>query len=201
MHGSDLPFSERLSAHKQERQAIGKRALAMVKSGEVLAFAPGVTILEFAKQAAVELTNTIVMTNDFRIAKTMAASDRNRVIMLPGDFERHESIVHGPETLDFMSRFRVGKLFFSASGLTENGPNEADSHIAWIVRRMIEQSQAVILLIDHHKFGEIRLEQLCKLDDIDTIVTDKQPSEKLSEAIREAGVELIVADDTTTEGV
>lgn len=199
VHGSDLPFSERLSAHKKERRAIVKRALTMVKSGEVLAFGPGVTMLEFAKQAATELTNTIVMTNDFRVATTMGASDRNRVIMLPGDFERQESIVHGPETLAFMSRFRVGKVFFSSSGLTENGPNEADSHIAWVVRKMIEQAQAVILLIDHHKFGEIRLEQLCELSDIDTIVTDMQPGEELSEAIRVAGVELIVAEDATAD--
>lgn len=58
---------------------------------------------------------------------------------------------------------------------------------------MIEQAQSVILLIDHFKFGEMRLERVCPLTDIDIVVTDQQPDARLYEAMMAAGVDLQVA--------
>ncbi|CAN5140924.1 hypothetical protein BH10PSE7_BH10PSE7_39200 [soil metagenome] len=91
-------------------------------------------------------------------------------------------------------------LFFGASGLTVDGPNDFDSRVTWIVRRMIEQAQSVVLLVDHYKFGEMRLERICPLTDIDIIVTDRQPDAKLYEAMQTAGVELIVATQDADTG-
>lgn len=191
--GIDRPFPERIAVHREERVAIARRAVKLVEPGEVLALAPGVTTLQFARRLAVEARKVTVITNDLRITTTVGASEHSRVIMLPGDYEKQESIVYGPEADAFMSRFHVNKVFFGASGLTVDGPNEYDSRVTWIVRKMIEQAQSVVLMVDHYKFGEMRLERICPLTDIDIIVTDQQPDAKLYEAMMEAGVELIVA--------
>lgn len=197
--GIDRPFIERVAIHHEERAAIARRAISLIEPGEVVALGSGVTMLQFARKLAADAIKITVITNDFRVATTVGASDRSRVVMLPGDYDNQESFVYGPETDAFISRFHVNKVFFGASGLTVDGPNEPDSRVTWIVRRMIEQAQSVILLADHHKFGEIRFERICPLTDIDIIVTDQTPDTKLYEAMMTAGVELLVAGGQTSE--
>ena len=197
--GIDRPFAERLAVHRDEKAAIARRAISLLEPGEVVAIGSGSTTLQFARRLAADSTRATVITYDFQVATTVGASERSRVIMLPGDYYSPESIVYGPETDAFMSRFHVNKVFFGASGLTVDGPNEPDSKVTWIVRRMIEQAQSVILLVDHHKFGEIRLERICPLTDIDIIVTDQAPDAKLYEAMMNAGVELLIAGRNAVE--
>lgn len=191
--GIDRPFPERIAVHHEERAAIARHAIRLVESGEVLALGPGVTTLQLARRIAAEEHKVTVIINDLRITTTVGASEKSRVILLPGDYENRESIVYGPESDAFMSRFHVNKVFFGASGLTVEGPNEYDSRVTWIVRRMIEQAQSVILMVDHYKFGEMRLEHICPLTDIDIVVTDQQPDARLYEAMMAAGVEIQVA--------
>lgn len=124
--GIDRPFPERIAIHHEERSAIARHAISLVEPGEVLALGPGVTTLQLARRMAAEEHKVTVITNDFRITTTVGASEQIRVIMLPGDYDNRESIVHGPEADAFMSRFHVNKVFFGASGLTAEGPNEYD---------------------------------------------------------------------------
>jgi len=199
--GIDRPFMERNAVHREERIAIARRAAKLVEPGETLALGPGVTTLQFARRLAAGSSNVTVITNDLRITTTVGASKHSRVIMLPGDYESQESFVYGPEADAFMARFQVNKVFFGTSGLTVDGPNEYDSRVTWTVRRMIEQAQTVVLLVDHYKFGEVRLERICPLTDIDIIVTDQLPDAKLYEAMMGAGVEIIVADVKNPDNV
>lgn len=110
--GIDRPFPERIAVHHEERAAIARHAIAMVEPGEVIALGPGVTTLQLARRIAAEEHKVTVITNDLRITTTVGASEQSRVIMLPGDYENRESIVHGPEADAFMSRFHVNKVFF-----------------------------------------------------------------------------------------
>lgn len=70
------------------------------------------------------------------------------------------------------------------------------SGIAWAERTMLAQSARRILMVDHTKFGSANLELVCRLDDIDVLVTDKAPEGELLEALDKAGVEIVVAGES-----
>ena len=77
-----------------------------------------------------------------------------------------------------------------ASGLTLEGPNEANSNAAAVKRAMLARAQERMLLIDHLKFGQPNLELVCPLEDLNRIVTDKAPSREMALALRKAEIEL-----------
>jgi len=50
-----------------------------------------------------------------------------------------------------------------------------------------------MLLLDHSKFDVLALENICSLDSIRLIVTDRAPSRELARAIKRAGAGVEVA--------
>jgi DeoR family ulaG and ulaABCDEF operon transcriptional repressor len=61
-------------------------------------------------------------------------------------------------------------------------------------RRMLEQAQRAVLLLDSGKFGQQALARVCELSEIDVVVTDAGVSEEQKREVLAAGCELIVAE-------
>ena len=59
-------------------------------------------------------------------------------------------------------------------------------------RRMMEQAQEVVLLIDSAKFGQQALSKLGDLSEIDIVVADSALSEEYRDAIQKAGCQLLL---------
>jgi DeoR family ulaG and ulaABCDEF operon transcriptional repressor len=60
-------------------------------------------------------------------------------------------------------------------------------------RRLIDRAEQVILLVDSSKFQSRSGAIVCALDEVDTIITDRVPDE-FQDALRDAGVEVIIAE-------
>ena len=59
---------------------------------------------------------------------------------------------------------------------------------------MIRQSQQVVLLCDSAKFGQQALSKLGRLDEVDVVVTDAEPSAADRKMIDAAGCRLVIAE-------
>lgn len=190
--GRDPSFTERMETNVQVRDALAQEAVKLVQPGDVLFISSGVTSLQFAQHLAPIAEDLTVLTTSVRVANAFFGRESVRVLLAPGEFDAVEQSVSGAETQAFFSKFHGTKLFFGASGLTVDGPNESRSPIAWNLRAMIGQVEQVILVADHSKFGVRHLEAVSELADIDILVTDQMPDELLMEAIDEAAIELRV---------
>lgn len=76
----------------------------------------------------------------------------------------------------------------SKGGLTYPGFDEAD-----VKRAMIEAGAMVVLLADHLKFGRESLVKVAPITAVQTIITTPGVDPAEVEAVRDLGVELIVA--------
>lgn len=188
--GFEPAWSERANAMTAEREQIASLAIRFVHPGEVLMVDAGSTTLHFARRLAAELKDLTVITNSFAVAQAVATNPSMTVIACPGRYEVHEGGVFGPDCIAFLSRYNANRAVIGASGLTIEGPNEANSNAAAVKRAMLARAQERTLLIDHLKFGQPNLEVICPLDGLNRIVTDKAPSRELALALRKAEVEL-----------
>jgi DeoR/GlpR family transcriptional regulator of sugar metabolism len=188
--GLEPAWNERLNTMTEERERIASLAVGLIEPREVLMIDAGSTTLHFARRLAAEAKELTVITNCFAVAMALASNPGLTVIACPGRYDPHEGSVTGADTISFLSRFHANRCIIGASGITAEGPNEADSNGAAVKRAMLPRCQERMLLIDHSKFDSPNLEVVCPLAEISRVVTNTEPPHELGAAIREAGIEL-----------
>jgi DeoR family fructose operon transcriptional repressor len=99
----------------------------------------------------------------------------------------------GPLAVESFSKMHADVAIMSAGGISLEGITNSHGLLIDIQRAMIEASQKVIFCLDHTKFGRKSVLPLCDLDCIDTIVTDSGAANELVTALRERGIEVVVA--------
>ena len=186
--GNTLSFVARQDRHLRERRAIVRRAHTLIDDDMVIMLGPGTTALLFAEELSTTSKRLTVITNGVQEALKLAKSDTIRVMLAPGEVDRQEGFAWGHETTDFISKFSSDLVVFFADGLSAGGVWEADSRTVWTVRTMIGQSANKMLLIDHFRFNETGLEQICTLSDLDMVVSDRKPDALLLKELKANGV-------------
>ncbi len=63
------------------------------------------------------------------------------------------------------------------------------------MKKMIEQSNETIVLVDHSKFGNNSFFKVCDLCDIDLIVTDKLPNKDLTKIFEENNIDIMAVNE------
>lgn len=192
---SEPSWSDRLQAFPESKAAIARAALQLFSDKDVLMLGPGATAYTFAKHMASENRRMTIFTNNVAACTCFPPDSRARVVLAPGEYDAAEGCTWGPETATFIQKFRFDSALLSVSGLSPLGGTEVVSGIAWTERAIVAQSSRNIVMADHSKFGNTNLELVCKLEEIDMLITDVEPEGELLEALREADVEILVARD------
>lgn len=191
--GSQPEFQDRNTLAVEERDAIARTAVSLVKPGDVIMIDSGSTTARFAHVLAERAERITVITNCFAVANALVPQGRIRVLFCPGDFSARERGVYGSETCAFLERFNADFAFIGASGLTLEGPNDVETQACWVKRTMIERAERSVLLLDSSKFNRRHLALVCPLGTLSDIVTDHQPDETLASRITAGGVSLHLA--------
>ncbi len=193
--GVQPELSSRERMQVAERARIGAAALAMVPPGAVLMLDAGSTTGHLARALAVRDGPATVLTNSLRAAQDLAgsASGALRVMLCPGDVSAAEQGVYGPETTAFLARFNADVAIVGATGLTEEGPCDANTPAVWVKRAMFARAVRRVLVADGGKFGRPVLERVCPLAELTDLVTDRAPEGALARALGEAGVRVTIA--------
>lgn len=176
-----------------ERREIARAAVGMVEPGDILMIGGGATTLHFARRLAADFDHLTVITHAFSIATALASNLTHRVLMLPGQFDGREGLIHGADTIDALQLFHASKSFLGASGLTEEGPNDAGLGPSLVYGAMVRRSARSFILADHSKFNAPSLKVFARWSDTMTLISDAPPRDTLAKALRAAGVALISA--------
>lgn len=176
-----------------ERARIAEAAVQRVETGDILAIGGGATTLHFARKLAGARDHLTVITHAFSIAAALAVNSTHKVLMLPGLYDGREGLIHGPDTIDALTKFRVSKTFLGASGLTADGPNDAGLGPGHVYGAMMRRSARTFFLADHTKFDNPSLTVYGTWSSTQTLITDMHPQGGLAAALADAGVALVVA--------
>ena len=189
---------ERRRLFVEERRRIAMAAAAEVQTGDVVMIDAGATTLHLATELAALNRRIVAITNGLPVADALGRASQIRVVVCPGDLNAPQGATVGPETAQFLSRLNADRAYFGASGLTAEGPTEAESNMAWVKRAMIERAREAVLVADHSKFEVRMLEVVCPLAALGRVVTDQAPGTALETALRAAGVGVVVAEPART---
>ena len=186
----EAPFERRLRENAEAKRAIAKFAVGLVKDGDSLMLDTGTTTSIFAQELRIRSHLTIV-TNSSDIARTLATVNGNTVYMAGGALKGDNGAAFGPSAVEFMSRFRVRHAFISIGAISvEGGLMDTDLSEAAIAAMALSRAEHRAVLTDSSKFGKSALVNVCKLDGVDRLITERLPDEELSKALSAANVQL-----------
>jgi len=186
-------LAERQKEMVQEREAIAAAAVRLVEPNDILMIGGGATTTIFARRLAAERDHLTVITHAFSVAMALATNPFHKVLMLPGQYDAREGLIHGPDTIDALQKYRAGKAFLGASGLTPEGPSDAGVGPGLIYGAMMRRSSETAILADHSKFGRSSLSVYGSWSPAMTLVSDARPEGALSAALAESRVTVITA--------
>src|SRR5260370_1059221 len=110
-----------------------------------------------------------------------------------GRVSRRYGVLLGPMSESSLATIHTQTLFLSVAGVHDGTLYNQNLLLVQAERRMMEQAQQVVLLVDSSKFGQQALVSLCKLEEIDVVVTDAGLSPVHREQLQAAACQMIIA--------
>jgi DeoR/GlpR family transcriptional regulator of sugar metabolism len=186
-------LAEREKLMVEERERIAAAAVKLVEPNDILMIGGGATTTIFARRLAVERDHLTVITHAFSIAMALASNPFHKVLMLPGQYDSREGLIHGPDTIEALQRYRAGKAVLGSSGLTAEGPSDAGVGPGLIYGAMMRRSSETVILADHTKFERPSLSVFGPWSEQVLLVSDEEPGGDLRAAMSKAGARLLLA--------
>lgn len=184
------PFEQRESLNKNEKAHIIDIARNLIKNGDRIFIDSGTTVENLLNDLNKDIQLT-VFTNNLSVIKKAADMD-NISLFVVGNYYNHTS-----NSFTYWGRspvlrdFNIDKAFMCTSGLTiKDGltnKNPIEQEIKTMVCSIVDY---IYLLVDDSKIGISSLMTYAKLEDIDTLVTNKKPSEEYIEFLDKNEIDL-----------
>lgn len=168
----EIPYAIKEFEHRRQKVAIARRAASRVREGDSVILDSGSTTFQVAV-ALRHVPELTFITNDLRIATTLAAVPGVRLFLAGGELLNSVYTLTGPRAADFFSDFSATWTFLGAdavdpaAGITNTNTLEVP-----VKRAMIAASASTVVVADSTKFGTRTLARVADLDEVDLLITD-----------------------------
>jgi len=184
-------FVERMAENAGAKDEIAQKLVPLVVAGDKLFMDTGSTTLACASRLS-RVPGLTVITNSVRVANVLSAGEgKTEIILLGGAFRSDNGETVGPMTVEQIRGFQADHAVITVAAVDASiGAMDAQIEEAHIARAMIDCSHQLIVVADSTKFGRKASFRVCKLDEIDVIVTDRPPAPAFATVMEKARVAL-----------
>lgn len=168
----ELPLYMRERQNSEAKELIASRALTHIHNGQVLFFDASSTVQRMVRHLT-QFRDLTIITNGLKTAQELSSLSHN--VYCTGGLQLHNSSAYVGHIAERTVReFSADLFFFSSRGLSENGKiTDASAEETQLRRVMFEQSEKRIFLCDSSKFGNTYCHNLCRLEQVDAMISDK----------------------------
>lgn len=192
--GHEPTYSEKSRQAAPEKAAIARLAMEMIVPGDSILLGPGTTTLALAR-LLVDFPELTVVTNSLLVAQALMPAAHVEVIITGGALRRSIHALVGTPAEESVRSLWASKAFISGNGFTpERGLSTPSPLVAATDRAFAGAAQQVIALVDHTKLGQDTMCQTVPAARVSTLITDSGGDPRILAAIREAGVDVRVAE-------
>jgi DeoR/GlpR family transcriptional regulator of sugar metabolism len=191
---------KRFEVQHPEKVAIGRAAAQLVRDGEIIMVDGGTTTYEVVRNLT-ERQHLTIITCAINDLWQSLISGGHMQIFFSGGYLRPESMSLVGEVAETVLRgFRAQKAILGIDGISvEHGFTTLNFMEASVKKRMIEASQDLIIVADSTKLGKVCLVPVAQVDRPCTVVTDWNAAPGQVNALRERGVQVILAGPGETD--
>ena len=196
MVSPELPLEETSRVHIAEKRHIGARAAALVADGDTIILDVGSTTTEMAKALPPTLRDVVVVTNALNIALLLESHPGVSVIVTGGMLRPLQHSLVNPYATVLFDELNADKAFVGCNGVDpRKGLTNTSMQDAEVKAQMLHAANEVIVLADHSKLLAVATARIGNLDQVDAVVTDDRADPAAVEALKDAGVRVLVAGE------
>ena len=188
---TDLPYSVRKRANVERKQHIAEKIGEMIHDGDRIMLDASSTAI-FVAKIIKSRKNITLITNSVEILLELADKDGWNILSTGGALREGALSLVGTSAEKMIRGFHVDLAVCSCKGIDMNmgitDSNERDSEIKQAIFAAADRK---VLAVDGTKFDKISFVHVCDCSEVDTVVTDTQPSERWVEYLKNKQVELI----------
>jgi DeoR/GlpR family transcriptional regulator of sugar metabolism len=174
-------FDQRMGYQQDAKRHIARAARALVQPGQTVLIDGGTTTFYLAQELLGQSLQLV--TNSLPIANLFLNDEHVELVLVGGLLYPRYGVLLGPTAESVLATIHTKTLFLSVAGVHDGSLYNQNLLLVQAERRMMEQAQQTVLLVDSSKFGQQALARLGTLDEIDTVVTDAALSDEHRAAI------------------
>jgi len=187
----EFSLNEKKDLNLDKKKKIAQITKRFINEGDIIYISGGTTTLELAK-ILFDIKDLIIFTNAINILLELANNSGIEIKLVGGDFRKKTFSMVGQEAINYLDRYNFNKAFVGVNGISVNEgfttPNELE---AIVDGEIIRRSKEVFILADETKFGAVAFSTICKIEDVDYIITNNLPNAKLTKDIQKMEVKII----------
>lgn len=194
----ELSLQEKYKKNLSIKRQLGQAAADLIGEDSRNIFLDSGTTTEEVALCLVGRSNLTVTTNGLNTATALAGSDGIEVRVTGGMLRKKSMSFYGRQAEESLRFLHFDKLILGADGVDARvGVTTHFEQEAILNRKMRQAARSVILVTDSSKFGRCSSHVICRLSDIDVLVTDAGHPAEVPEALEAQGVELHVVGRKT----
>ena len=166
-----VPVTFRDGEHSAQKEAIAKKAAALVRDGDTIMLDASSTVRRMLRYLT-DRRDLTVITNNLRIFDEYGSSGIR--LYATGGIYRHENhALVGAGAIETLSSLSADAVFFSSQGLSEEGEiTDASEEETALRRAAMRRAARTVFLCDGSKAGKRFFNRLGRLEDMDLVIAD-----------------------------
>ncbi len=189
----NFAYDSRRQLAADGKLAIGNMVAELIPENSSLFLNIGTT----TEQVAAALRNhlgLLIVTNSLNVANILAHAPGCELVIAGGMVRKSDGGIVGMSAIEHIRQFKVDFAVIGASGIDEEGCMlDFDYREVQVSQTIIKQSRKIVLVADSTKFSRRAPVQIGSLQDVDILVTDRQPPDEISDICRDNNVAVHVA--------
>ncbi|MFS0597548.1 DeoR/GlpR family DNA-binding transcription regulator [Peribacillus frigoritolerans] len=188
---SEIHFSERVITNVNEKKVIAYEAAKRIVEGDRIILDASTTAWYMSK--ALPNIPLTVITNSTKVVMELSKKEKIEVISTGGRLLSKSLSFVGPIAEKSLTMYHVNKTFLSCKGIhLEEGLSDSNEGQALLKKKMIERSDAVILMVDSSKFGKKAFSLIVPPSEVDEVITDREIDEASRKLLEKRHVKVTI---------
>jgi DeoR/GlpR family transcriptional regulator of sugar metabolism len=152
--------------------AMAKLAAQLINSPGLYFLGTSTTLVQMGQY--IDQNGVTITTNSIDNVVSFIQNRKLKVEIIGGTVDNLNRYTYSMTALSEIRNLTFKKVFIGASGITAQGAFVINENDANLIRKVIQQSQQVILIAENYKFGnQASPYKLCDCQDVDILITDK----------------------------
>lgn len=186
-------YEHRATTEIEAKRAIAAVACQLVPASSIISISGGTTCTEFARRLRM-ISNLTVVTNAVNISLELYGQSDKRIIVTGGMLNQNSYELVGNLAIQSMKDLHLDIAFLGVSGIDLGfGFSMSDESEAMVGQSFMAAASKKIVLADHTKIGKATLARLCRLSEVDLLITDRTDTAEQAAMLEQAGIKVLCA--------